>query len=90
MHLGFCLVRVLLITLAIPAVGYLVSVWIINDVNTDLAKEGIPPIETTCSMSEALADPDIPAFCDEFAPIALLGNASLAAGIIGIAIPIVY
>ena len=40
MRLGFGLVRVLLITLAIPAVGYLVSVWIINDVNTDLAKEG--------------------------------------------------
>ena len=90
MRLGFGLVRVLLITLAIPAVGYLVSVWIINDVNTYLAKEGIPPIETTCSMSEALADPDITAFCDEFTPIALLGDASLAAGIIGIAIPIVY
>ena len=90
MRLGFGLVMVLLITLAIPAVGYLVSVWIINDVNTDLAKEGIPPIETTCSMSEALADPDITAFCDEFAPIVLLGDASLAAGIIGIAIPIVY
>ena len=53
MRLGFGLVRVLLITLAIPAVGYLVSVWIINDVNTDLAKEGIPPIETTCSMCNA-------------------------------------
>ena len=90
MRLGFGLVMVLLITLAIPAVGYLVSVWIINDVNTDLAKEGIPPIETTCSMSEALADPDITAFCDEFVPIVLLGDASLAAGIIGIAIPIVY
>ncbi len=50
----------------------------------------MPPIETICSMSEALADPEITAFCDDLAPIALLGDVSLAAGIIGIAIPIVY
>lgn len=90
MRMGLGLVRVLLVTLAIPAVGYLVSALIINDVNTDLAGDGIPPIETICSMSEALTDPDLTAFCDDLAPIALLGDVSLAAGIIGIAIPIVY
>ena len=68
MRLGFGLVMVLLITLAIPAVGYLVSVWIINDVNTDLAKEGIPPIETTCSMSEALATPTLQLFVTNLPP----------------------
>ena len=46
-------------TLAIPAVGYLVSAWIINANDADLAKEGLPSIETICLMREILPAPAI-------------------------------
>jgi hypothetical protein len=37
------LIRVLLVAVAIPFVGLLVSSWIISDINSDLAADEIPP-----------------------------------------------
>lgn len=79
--------RVLLIVLAIPAIGFGISTWIISDVNSEFVGEDIPPIQEICALEEARADPDLNAACSEFDNILLLQSSSIYAGMLGVAIP---
>lgn len=84
------MLRVLLIALAIPSVGFGVSTWIISDINSGLAAEDIAPFQVICALPEAQTDPDLRAACAEFGGIELLQSASIYAGLLGIGIPLLF
>ena len=88
MIMGF--LKALLVSLAIPAIGYLISAWIIDDVNSDFTKEGLPKIADLCSIAKVLTVQDFKAACDEYNTIKLLGDSSIIAALIGISAPILY
>ncbi len=90
MNLAGGLFKALLVGLAIPAVGYLISFWITSDVNADLAIDGLPPFAVLCADAETLALQGVEAACDEFSTITLLGDASIIAAILGISAPVLY
>jgi Zn-dependent protease with chaperone function/tellurite resistance protein len=84
------LIRVLLIGLAIPALGFAVAAWVISDVNADLAKEGLPTIQEICGLEAAQSQQEVREACAEFAPIGLLRTASVYAGLFGLVIPVLF
>jgi Zn-dependent protease with chaperone function/uncharacterized tellurite resistance protein B-like protein len=90
MGLAPALIRALGVMLAIPAIGFGVSFWIISFINADLAKDGIPPYQTICALPDVLADPDWQAACDEFSQIQLLGDASILAAVIAVGVLALY
>ena len=81
------MLRVLLIVLAIPAIGFGISTWIIADVNSGLASQGLPSIQVICASEEATEDATLQAACSEFDNIRLLQRSSTYAGLLGLAIP---
>ena len=83
------LIVVLLVGIAIPIIGYLISFWILGDMNRDLAKSNLPSMEVICSNQRALQDSGIAGACAEFDSITLLGNASIWAGVLGVLIPLI-
>jgi Zn-dependent protease with chaperone function/uncharacterized tellurite resistance protein B-like protein len=89
------LLKVLLVTLAIPAIGYAVSFFIINDMNKELLAKGIPDVSVLCDavrtgkLGNALTS-DLSGACREVGNIELLGQGSVIAAIIGIFIPVLY
>ena len=67
-----------MITLAIPAIGYGVSLLILHDMNKDLAAEGVPKVTMVCNAvrtgelgGEATAQ--MTGYCRELANLELLG-----------------
>jgi len=84
------LLQVLLIGVAIPAVGFIVSWWIISDLNADLRKQGLPSVQEICELDAASADEELRGACTELAPIRFLGTASVYTGLLGISIPILF
>ena len=84
------LLKVLILAAAIPAFGYGVGHWVMADMNAKLAADQLPSYQVICSNAQALADSDVRAFCDEFAPIALLRAASILAALVGVSIPLLY
>ncbi len=90
MRLTIGLIKVLLIAIAIPAFGFGVGHWIMGDLNAQLAADQLPPYGVICGNAEALANPEIQAFCDQFMWIALLRPASVVAALIGVSIPLLY
>lgn len=89
------LLKVLLIALAIPVIGYSVSFFIINDVNKGLQAEGMPEVATLCKAVRAgVVDKqvatELSSACQEIANIELLGQGSIVAAIIGVLIPIIF
>ncbi|MDH3231273.1 MAG: M48 family metalloprotease [Alphaproteobacteria bacterium] len=90
MRLTAGLIKVLLLAAVIPAFGYGVGHWIMGDLNAQLAADQFPPYGVICSNAEALASPEVQAFCDEFRMIALLRPASVLAALIGVSIPLLY
>ena len=89
------LLKVLLVTLAIPAIGYAVSFFIINDMNKELLAKGISDVTVLCDavrtgkLGNALTS-DLAGACQEVGNIELLGQGSVIAAIIGIFIPVLY
>lgn len=87
-RLGF----LLLIILAIPTIGFTASHFIIQDVNTPLAEEGLN-IALICDNLHLLETADAnelrPA-CQEYQEIALLRELSLYAGIIPLSLIFIY
>ena len=81
------LLQVLLIGLAIPVFGFVVSTWILFDVNADLADKDIPPVQEICATG---ARGTIRAFCDSMAPILFLRDGSMYAGSLGAGLPILF
>ena len=84
------MLRVLLIVLAIPIIGFGISTWIISDANSELASEDLPPFQTICASEDLSADVDIQAACAEFDNILLLRSSSIFAGLLGIGIPSLF
>lgn len=89
------LFKVLLVALAIPAIGYAVSFFILNDMNQALKVEGIPDVTLLCDAVRTgqlgnEAATDLIGACQEVANIELLGQGSIVAAITGIFIPILY
>lgn len=80
---------VLLFGITIPVVGYLVSSWILSDLNQDLADAGLPSFDIICSNQELLRERDIVAACAEINATQLLGTASVLAGSLGAATPVI-
>ena len=89
------LLKVLLVTLAIPAIGYAVSFFIINDMNKELLAKGISDVTVLCDavrtgkLGNALTS-DLAGACQEVGNIELIGQGSVIAAIIGIFIPVLY
>lgn len=84
------LFKVLLVATVIPAIGLLVSLWIISDANSDLLKEGLPTYRVICAIDEFTKDADVRAVCNEYSNIVLLRNASILAAAVGLGIPLLY
>ena len=87
------LTKVLLVALAIPAIGFAVSFFIINDMSKGLEAEGMPDVTILCDAvrtgklgSEASAE--LSGACQQVANIGLLGQGSIVAAIIGVFIPV--
>ena len=102
MGLTLALIRALAIMLAIPAIGFGVSIWIISNINADMAKEELPSIQDFCFLTSFLTDADadadisvadiadMRAACDEFSEIELLGDASILAAVIAVGVLAIY
>lgn len=90
MRLTGGLIKVLLIALVIPAVGFGVGEWIFGDLDAELAAEGYPSYRVICANAEALANANVRAFCDEFAMVTLLRPASIISALIGVSVPLLY
>ena len=88
------LIKVLLVALAIPAIGFAVSFFIINDMNQELQAEGIDVV-TLCDAVKTgklgnETTSDLLGACQEVENIVLLGKGSILAAAIGVIIPIMY
>jgi Zn-dependent protease with chaperone function/tellurite resistance protein len=86
--MGF--IKLILITVGIPILGYLVSLGISNDLNNDLKKELPITYEEACSLSIAQEDAGLKSACDEYSNIVLLGTSSKWAGGLGLSIIIIF
>ena len=89
------LLRVLLVALAIPAIGFAISFFILSDMSKDLQMEEFPNVTVFCDAVRIVQTTkevpgDILDACQEVGNIELLGEASLIAGGVGIFIPIMY
>lgn len=89
------LLKVLLIALAIPAIGFAVSFFILNDVSQELKAQGISDVTLLCDavragQLEEEATVELRDACQEVANIVLLGQGSVIAAVIGILIPVLY
>lgn len=89
------LLKVLLVALAIPAIGFAVSFFIINDMNKELKAEGMPDVTLLCNAVRTgklgnEATTDLLGVCQEVANIELLGQGSVVAAVIGLFIPVMY
>ncbi|MCA9421694.1 MAG: M48 family metalloprotease [Nitrospira sp.] len=89
------LLKVVVVALAIPIFGFVVSFIIINDINRGLNAEALPEVTVICDTvrtgkleSEAVSQ--LSSACQEFFNIELLKLASMVAGSIGILIPTMY
>lgn len=88
------LVKVLLVACTIPAIGFGVSYFIINDMNKGLQAEGIE-VTALCDalragMLGSEVTKDLSAACEQVTNIVLLGKGSVLAAAIGAFIPIMY
>lgn len=88
------LIRVLAVALAIPAIGFAVSFFIIRDMNKELQAKGLPEVTTLCEAVRSgeleTASAELLDACGEVANIDLLGKGSIVAAGIGMFIPIMY
>jgi hypothetical protein len=88
------LIKVLLVALAIPTIGFAVSFFMINDMNQALQAEGIDVV-TLCDAVKIgklgnETTSDLLGACQEVENIVLLGQGSILAAVIGVIIPIMY
>lgn len=66
--MGF--IKALVLLLAIPIFGFLVSIWVLSDLNKKIASEGISySINELCSPEFLSISPDLKPMCDAVAPI---------------------
>ncbi|ABQ54203.1 M48 family metalloprotease [Legionella pneumophila] len=89
------LVKVFLVALVIPAIGFAVSFFIINDVNQSLKSKGIGDVTLFCEVLqsgqlEKKATAELQEACQEVTNIVLLGQGSVITAAIGILIPVLY
>ena len=84
------LIKLLLITLVIPIIGYLVSSGISNDLNEELKKEALVTYEEICSTDFAQKNQQLKSACDEYSHIVLLGTSSKVAGGLGLSIIFIF
>jgi len=87
--------KVLLIAIAIPAIGFAVSFFILNDMNQDLQAQGGPEVTVLCEAVRAgqlgsRATPELHEACQEVINIVWLGRGSVIAALIGIFVPLLY
>lgn len=83
-------IQVLLIGVAIPAVGFAVSSWILSDVNNGLAAEGLPSSDQLCRLDLVLSDSEMRAACDQLGRVQFLKAASIYIGLFGLSIPVLF
>ncbi len=83
-------IKLILITVGIPILGYLVSLGISNDLNNDLKKEALITYEEACQLSIVQKDANLKSACDEFSNIVFLGTSSKWAGGLGLSIIFIF
>ena len=86
--MGF--IKLVLITVGIPILGYLVSLGISNDLNNELKKELPITYEEACSLSIAQENAELKSACDEYSNIVFLGTSSKWAGALGLSIIFIF
>jgi Zn-dependent protease with chaperone function/tellurite resistance protein len=84
------LVRVLLMGVAIPALGFGVATAIITSVNADFAKEGLPAIQEICGLDAAQSLAEVREACADYSSIRLLRTVSVFTGLVGLAVPALF
>lgn len=78
----------LVYTISIPIIGFLVSHWILSDVNSEL--EGTAKIEELCQLTKILSDPNLVPICKEVNEIVLLQDASIWSGGVAVGLILLY
>jgi Zn-dependent protease with chaperone function/uncharacterized tellurite resistance protein B-like protein len=88
------LVKVLLILLVIPAIGYGVSLYILNDLNKAIEIKGFPDVVAFCNSAQTgpagITISNFKGACEQVLKADLLGLVSTIAAMIGIFIPVMY
>ena len=84
------LLPVLLVGLAIPVFGFIVSAWILADVASDLRDQGISSVQELCATNSLRPGPALRQFCAYINPIQLLRKGSIYAGLFGIGVPALF
>lgn len=73
----------LIVTMTVPVAGYIMSEYITDAINADLAAEGFPPFEVVCAMPEAGESLLLRLICLDLATLPLLHKTSAAAAVFG-------
>ncbi len=89
------LLKVLLVTLVIPAIGLAISFYIIYDANQILESKGIKDIALLCEDLQSgqlqnVSTMTLQEACQQVSSIVLLGWGSVIAAVIGIASPVLF
>lgn len=71
----------LVVTMTVPVAGYVMSDYVINEINASLAAQGFPPFEVVCAMPEADESMLLRIMCLDLATLPLLHKTSVAAGV---------
>lgn len=81
--MGF--IKALLLLVAIPIFGFVVSIWVLSDLNKDIASEGIKyTINQLCSPEILSQSPKLQPMCDEVAPIFWMQTGSIVSAAIAV------
>lgn len=81
---------VLATLLAVPALGLAVSLGITAHLDSKMAEDNLPGVQSVCSDAGVRAEPNLAQFCEEVDNLALMRDASYAVGAGVIALPIFY
>jgi Zn-dependent protease with chaperone function len=81
--MGF--IKALALLVAIPMFGFLVSIWVLSDINKDIANEGIDfSARELCSPQMLAQSPDFKPFCNEVAPIFWMQTGSVISAVVAV------
>ncbi len=79
--MGF--LKTLLILIVIPVFGYIVSAWVLSDINNAIESEGVGyTLSQLCSSEELAQNPDLKSMCSDIAPILLMQKWSIISAVI--------
>ncbi len=79
------LIKSFLMLISIPVIGYLVSIWVLSDLNSSLVSSGLhQTISELCAAPNIEGVPAILSICKDIAPILWMRSASIISGFVAV------